>query len=46
MASALLINDTNVPIQFVQQGLPKEAGYTLQPQHQQIFTYTDLSRKG
>ncbi|KAI6171307.1 Vacuolar protein sorting-associated protein 13C [Aphelenchoides bicaudatus] len=45
MASALLINDTNTPINFVQKGLPAESGFTLMPQQQQIFTYSDLTRK-
>jgi hypothetical protein len=46
MASALLINDTDLPVTYVQQGLPASAGFELQPKQQRIFTYTNLSMKG
>ncbi|KAI6208431.1 Vacuolar protein sorting-associated protein 13C [Aphelenchoides besseyi] len=45
MASAILINDTDQVISYVQKGLPPEAGSSLEPHHQRIFTYTDLCRK-
>ncbi|KAI6181597.1 Vacuolar protein sorting-associated protein 13C [Aphelenchoides besseyi] len=45
MASAILVNDTEKPITYVQKGLPSEAGFTLEPHHQRIFTYTDLCSK-
>ncbi|KAI6240270.1 Vacuolar protein sorting-associated protein 13C [Aphelenchoides fujianensis] len=45
MASAILINDTERPIHYVQKGLPEEAGYTLAPQQQRIFTYSDVTSK-
>lgn len=43
MASALLINDTDLSITIAQKGVESSQGFSLKPKEQRIFTYTDLS---
>jgi vacuolar protein sorting-associated protein 13A/C len=45
MATALLINDTDLPIQFAQQGASSSHSVILLPRQQVIFTYSNLTKK-